>query len=512
MSFAFADGPLFFPVTAYAEDGTVDHELTRAHIEAGVAAGPGGVFPACGTGEFHALSAGESVAVARTAVEAVAGRVPVIAGVGGPIGQAIESARNLQAAGVDGLLLLPPYLVGATQAGLEAYVAAVAAASELPVIVYHRSTAKFEAATFARLLEAQPTVVGFKDGIGDVALAQQIVLAARAVRDDVQFFNGLLTAEASQAAYRAIGIPLYSSAVFAMAPDIARAFYTAYRGGDDARCDELLERVLLPPGRTARHHPRLCRRADQGRRAARGAPGGGVRPPLVDPGDAHTARLEELLAAGRMLTAAAGTPASKDTRSHPREHARPVMSRIARIDVRRVSARMPRPWVPEAPDLHLVVVRVEDDEGAVGTGFSWTPTIGASAVSALLGDDIRRFALGQAADPTTLWPRLWGHLHEAGGGGITTIAMAGLDLALWDLRTRREGAGLATALGRRRERLPVYGSGVNLHYSAEELVAQVGRWTDRVSTPSRSRSANPTSPRTSSGSPPCARSSARTGG
>ncbi|MGC5170373.1 mandelate racemase/muconate lactonizing enzyme family protein [Microbacterium sp. DT81.1] len=155
------------------------------------------------------------------------------------------------------------------------------------------------------------------------------------------------------------------------------------------------------------------------------------------------------------------------------------MSRIARIDVRRVSARMPRPWVPEAPDLHLIIVRVEDDQGAVGTGFSWTPTIGASAVSALLGDDIRRFVVGQDADPATLWPLLWAHLHEAGGGGITTIAIAGLDLALWDLRTRRDGVGLATALGRRHERLPVYGSGVNLHYSADELVAQVRRWTDR---------------------------------
>ena len=102
---------------------------------------------------------------------------------------------------------------------------------------------------------------------------------------------------------------------------------------------------------------------------------------------------------------------------------------------------MPRPWVPEAPDLQLIVVRVEDDEGAVGTGFSWTPTIGASAVTALLGDDIRRFVVGPDADPVALWPRLWVHLHEAGGGGITTIAMAGLDLALWDLAhpPRRRG-------------------------------------------------------------------------
>ncbi|SDG64854.1 5-dehydro-4-deoxyglucarate dehydratase [Microbacterium pygmaeum] len=309
MSFDFADGPLFFPVTAYAADGSVDHELTREHIERGVAAGPGGVFPACGTGEFHALSASESVAVARTAVQAVAGRVPVIAGIGGPVGQAIESARALQEIGVDGVLLLPPYLVGATQAGLEAYVAAVAAASALPIIVYHRANARFEAETFARILRDRPTVVGFKDGIGDVALAQQIVLAARAVRSDVQFFNGLLTAEASQAAYRAIGIPLYSSAVFAMAPDIAQGFYRAYVDGDDVCCAQLLTDFYFPLVSLRDTTPGYAVALVKAGVRLAGLPVGGVRPPLVDPGADHTARLEALLVIGRTLMAPAAARA-----------------------------------------------------------------------------------------------------------------------------------------------------------------------------------------------------------
>ncbi|MCM6762559.1 mandelate racemase/muconate lactonizing enzyme family protein [Rathayibacter sp. ZW T2_19] len=155
------------------------------------------------------------------------------------------------------------------------------------------------------------------------------------------------------------------------------------------------------------------------------------------------------------------------------------MSTIEAISVRSLSARMPRPWVPSAPDLHLVRVDVRDSDGCSGSGFSWTPTIGASAVAALLRDDVRRFALGREADPELLWPRLWEHLHEAGGGGITTIAMAGLDLALWDLRARSRGLGLPDLLGRRQERLPVYGSGVNLHYSEDELAEQVRRWLDR---------------------------------
>lgn len=155
------------------------------------------------------------------------------------------------------------------------------------------------------------------------------------------------------------------------------------------------------------------------------------------------------------------------------------MSRIARVEIEPLSVAMPRPWVPEAPLLHLVSVRVVDDEGAEGTGFSWTPTIGRTAVAALLRDDITDFALGRPADAVELWPRLWAHLHEAGGGGVTTIAMAGLDLALWDLSLSRSGRGLVEALGRRHESLPVYGSGVNLHYTDDELAAQVRRWVDR---------------------------------
>src|SRR5690606_36224101 len=97
------DGILFFPVTPLRHDGTIDHELLAQHVGRGVDSGAGGVFPACGTGEFHALSAGEAASVVRTAVSAVAGRVPVIDGAGGTLGHAIEVAKAASDAGADGL-------------------------------------------------------------------------------------------------------------------------------------------------------------------------------------------------------------------------------------------------------------------------------------------------------------------------------------------------------------------------------------------------------------------------
>ena len=153
---------------------------------------------------------------------------------------------------------------------------------------------------------------------------------------------------------------------------------------------------------------------------------------------------------------------------------------IRRIATRGIRVPLQRPWGPDVLDLSIIEVVVEDSAGDVGHGFSWTPSIGAAAVQAHLDHDIAAFAVGRDADAEaeSLWLPLWTHLHEGGGGGITTIAMAGLDLALWDLAARRAGAGITDHLGRRHETAEVYGSGVNLHYSLDELIAQAGRWVD----------------------------------
>lgn len=303
MTLQFADGPLYFPVTAFDDGGDVDLDVTARAIADRLPNQPGGVFPACGTGEFHAMTAAESLAVARVAVDVVGGAVPVVAGVGGPVAQAVESVRALERAGVDGVLLLPPYLVGSSQDGLRRYVAAVAAASDLDIVVYHRANARFEAATFARLLEDHPRVVGFKDGVGDVALAQEVVLAARRVRPDVHFFNGLLTAEASQAAYRAIGIPLYSSAVFAMAPLVAHAYYRASVDGDIARAERLLVQFFHPLVRLRDTTPGYAVSLVKAGVRLGGVDVGGVRPPLTDPTAEHLARLRDLLDTGAEIVA-----------------------------------------------------------------------------------------------------------------------------------------------------------------------------------------------------------------
>jgi len=294
-------GVLFFPVTPFDADGEVDLAVLREHVATRLEAGPGAVFPACGTGEFHALGVTEALSVTRAAVEVTAGRVPVVAGTGGSLGQARELARGAADAGADALLLLPPYLVGGPLAGLMAYVDEVAAASDLPVIVYHRGTARFTADAM-RELAHNPKVVGFKDGIGDVGLAQEIALAvAESGRDDFHLFNGLLTAELTQGAYRAIGIPLYSSAAFAMLPEIALAYYRAYTAGDEPVRQRILREFYVPLVRLRDETPGFGVSLIKAGLRLGGLDVGPVRAPLVDPTPEQTARLGDILRAGRAL-------------------------------------------------------------------------------------------------------------------------------------------------------------------------------------------------------------------
>jgi 5-dehydro-4-deoxyglucarate dehydratase len=295
---AMFNGLLFFPITPYQSDGEVDLTELAAHVKRGVDAGAGGVFVACGTGEFSALEQDEYAGVVRAAVEAVAGLVPVFAGAGGPARTARRFADRAKDAGADGILLLPPYLTEASGPGLVSYVRS-ATRDDLPTIVYNRANARFNEDS-AVAVAGLPQVIGFKDGAGDLDLMARIVRAVRDEGNDPSFlfFNGMPTAEVTQRAYRAIGVPLYSSAAFAFAPRIALAYYVALER-DDQETLAALERAF--------YHP-LARLRAKGTGYAvslikagvelAGYSSGGVRPPLTNVLPPHREELASILAAG----------------------------------------------------------------------------------------------------------------------------------------------------------------------------------------------------------------------
>lgn len=303
----FAAGPLSFPLTPFDSADRVDLDVLRVHVEQQVSAGAAAVFVACGTGELPALTPREHRDVVTTAVEVVDGRVPVVAGAGGGAGLARELVAQAAACGADGVLLFPPYLVTSTTAGLLGYVRFAAAGADLPVIVYQRSTAVFPPPVVSDLLDI-PTVVGLKDGRGDVDALQRLVTTVRTSGHPkaatFHFLNGMPTAEISAAAYRAIGVEHYSSAVHNFAPDLAQAFYRALVTGDEGTVQTLLRVFYLPFADLRDQVPGYAVALVKAGARLAGLPVGGVRPPLVDPDPAHVDKLSELLSTARAELAA----------------------------------------------------------------------------------------------------------------------------------------------------------------------------------------------------------------
>ncbi|NBE93345.1 5-dehydro-4-deoxyglucarate dehydratase [Nonomuraea sp. KC401] len=280
-------GVLFFPVTPFDAGGGLAEEVLAEHVSQRMEHGPGAVFAACGTGEFSALSEAEHARAVRIAAEAVGGRVPVFAGAGGPLGAALNQARAARDAGADGLLLMPPYLAQGPGHGYTAYVSAIA--SVLPVIIYQRGTVALEPDTVVELA-GLPGVIGLKDGLGDIDRMQRTVLAVRERFPEFLFFNGLPTAELTMPAYRGIGVELYSSAVFAFAPEIAKA----YLNGDERLLTEFYAPLVRLRGKVPGYPVALVKAGVR----LRGLDVGGVRPPLVDVTEEHLEELEALIKTG----------------------------------------------------------------------------------------------------------------------------------------------------------------------------------------------------------------------
>ena len=283
-----ASGLLSFPVTDF--DAALDFrpQTYASRLEWLMPYGASALFAAGGTGELFSLLADEHAAVVRTAVETCRGRVPILAGIGGPTRTAIALARESERLGAAGLLLLPHYLTEAPQEGLAAHVEAVCRAVRIGVVVYNRGVCRLSADTLARLAERCANLVGFKDGIGEIEL---MVAIRRRLGERLAYLGGLPTAEVYAAAYKAIGVPVYSSAVFNFVPRTAMQFYDGLAKDDQATTGRLLDSFFLPYLAIRNRRPGYAVSIVKAGARLVGRDAGPVRPPLTD---LLPAELEEL--------------------------------------------------------------------------------------------------------------------------------------------------------------------------------------------------------------------------
>ncbi|PXA90462.1 5-dehydro-4-deoxyglucarate dehydratase [Caulobacter sp. D4A] len=286
-------GLLSFPVTHFDDQHRFLEAPYREHCAWMLDHELAGLFAAGGTGEFFSLRPDEVGQVVRAAVAETAGKIPVIAGCGYGTAIAVDLARDAQAAGADGLLLLPPYLTNATQEGLGAHIEAVCKATDLGVIVYNRDNAIINEDTLEKLCDRNPNLVGFKDGVGDLELMMRVY--AR-MGDRLTYIGGLPTAETFALPYLEMGVTTYSSAIFNFLPDWALAFYKAVRARDRETVMTGLRDFVLPYIALRNRGKGYAVSIVKAGMKAVGRDAGPVRQPLTDLTDAEFAELETLIA------------------------------------------------------------------------------------------------------------------------------------------------------------------------------------------------------------------------
>jgi 5-dehydro-4-deoxyglucarate dehydratase len=240
---ALSSGLLSFPLTDFDSELRFNPRGYADRLEWLMPYGATVLFAAGGTGEFFSLEPTEYAQVIKTAADTCRGGVPIVGGAGGGTTLAIKYAQEAERNGAQGVLLLPHYLTESTQDGLVAHVEAVCKSVKIGVIVYNRGACRLTADSLARLADRCPNLIGFKDGLGDI---ERIVAIRQKLGDRFVYVGGMPTHEVYASAYQALGVPVYSSAVFNFVPKTAIDFYNAYAKGDKATTDRIIRDFFLP--------------------------------------------------------------------------------------------------------------------------------------------------------------------------------------------------------------------------------------------------------------------------
>lgn len=190
--------------TPFTDDGAVDLDAAARLATHLVEHGHDGIVVSGTTGESPTTDDAEQVALLRAVLEAVGHRAQVVAGVGtNDTRHSVEKARQAEAAGAHGLLVVAPYYSKPPQAGLLAHVRTVADASGLPVMLYDipgRTGVPFETDTLVRAAE-HPRIVAVKDAKGDLYAGSWVM-----ARSDLAYYSGDDAHNLAWLAHGAVGV------------------------------------------------------------------------------------------------------------------------------------------------------------------------------------------------------------------------------------------------------------------------------------------------------------------
>lgn len=292
------NGLLSFPVTDFNDKGEFNPSGYADRLNWFVNKNVSSVFVAGGTGEFFSLSSVEYSQIVNIASTTINERVTVISSLGRSIPDAISFAKLAENAGINALLLFPPYLTECPQEGIYDYAKTIMQNTSLPVIYYNRGNGILSADHIKKLADECPNLIGLKDGTGNI---QDLNDTIKTIGHRLSYIGGVPTAEIIAEAYLSIGVNTYSSAVFNFVPELAMGFYQSLRAGNKARVEEIIRRFYIPLVRLRGKKNGYAVSLIKAGAKIIGRSAGNVRPPLTMPSVVEVEELTRIINEGNGL-------------------------------------------------------------------------------------------------------------------------------------------------------------------------------------------------------------------
>ena len=278
-------------VTPFDKDGAIDWDGVAKLAQHLVDTGHDGIAVNGTTGEAPTTKSSEKLEIIKVVKSVVGDKITVLSGAGdNETSYTVEQAKRSQEAGADGLLVVTPYYNKPPQAGIEAHFRAVAAATDLPIMMYDipgRTGVEIESDTIVKLFDTVENIVALKDAKGNIAATSWVIK-----RCAVPVYSG---DDILNLPFLSVGAVGFVSVCGHTVGNQLKAMLDAWFAGNSARALEIHQELLPVFTGTFRTQGAILTKAAM---SLMGLPGGTTRLPLVDATDAQIAQLRIDLAAG----------------------------------------------------------------------------------------------------------------------------------------------------------------------------------------------------------------------
>ena len=278
-------------VTPFDKDGAIDWAGVEKLAQHLVETGHDGIAVNGTTGEAPTTKSSEKLEIIKVVKKVVGSKIQVLSGAGdNETAYTVEQAKRSQDAGADGLLVVTPYYNKPPQAGIEAHFRAVAAATDLPIMMYDipgRTGVEIESDTIVKLFESVDNIVALKDAKGNIAATSWVIK-----RCGVPVYSG---DDILNLPFLSVGAVGFVSVCGHTVGLQLKAMLDAWFAGNSAQALEIHQQLLPVFTGTFRTQGAILTKAAM---SLMGLPGGTTRLPLVDATEAQIEQLRKDLTAG----------------------------------------------------------------------------------------------------------------------------------------------------------------------------------------------------------------------